>query len=94
MERKKVEEFVPDVEFQSWIEVTMGLTQKCVEWDPDGWHKRTWDFVMKMRNLCPEQRNILGVGRLGILPVTTGQSTKVVPFLKRMTDAAGDNISG
>ncbi len=94
MERRKGEEFVPDVELQSWIEVTMGLAQKCVEWDPNGWHKRTWDFLTKMRNLCPEQRNILGVGGLGILAVTGGQSTKAVPFVKPISDAAGDNISG
>jgi hypothetical protein len=71
----------------------MGLAHKSVEWDPDRWHKRTWDFLIKIRNLCPQQTNILGVGCLCILPVTAGQSTKVVPFLKLITDAAADNIS-
>jgi hypothetical protein len=50
-----------------------------------------WDFLIKIRNLCPQQTNILWVGCLYILPLIAWQSTKVVPFVKLITNA--NNIS-
>jgi hypothetical protein len=88
LERRKPEQFLPDLEFQSLI-----LPHKSVQLDPDCLHKRTWDFLIKIRNLCPQQTNILWVDCLCILPQTAWQSTKAVPFLKLITDAAADNIS-
>jgi hypothetical protein len=52
-----------------------------------------WDFLIKIKKLCPQQTNILWVGYLCILPLTAWQSTKAVPFLKLITGAVADNIS-
>ncbi len=93
LERRKPEQFLPDLEFQSLIQLTMGLPHRSVQLDPDCSHKRMWDFLIKIRNLCPQQTNIPWVGYLCILPLTAWQSTKAVPFLKPITDAAANNIS-
>ncbi len=93
LERRKPEQFLRDLEFQSLIQLTMGLPHKSVQLDPDRSHKRMWDFLIKIRNLCPQQTNIPWVGCLCILPLTAWQSTKAVPFLKLITDAAAENMS-
>jgi hypothetical protein len=49
-------------------------------------------FFIKIRNLCPQQTNIPWVGCLYVLPLIAWQSTKAVPFLKLIIDAAADNI--
>ncbi len=93
LEKRKPEQFLPDLEFQSLIQLTMGLPHKSVQLDPHCSHKRMWGFLIKIRNLCPQRTDIPWVGYLCVLPLTAWQSTIAVPFLKLITDAAADNIS-
>jgi hypothetical protein len=93
LKRRKPEQFLPGLEFQSLIQLTMGLPHKSVQLDPHCSHKRMWDFLIKIRNLCPQQTNIPWVGCLYVLPPTAWRSTTAVPFLKPVTDAAAENMS-
>ncbi len=70
-----------------------GFTTQICTIGPHCSHKRMWDFLIKIRNLCPQQTNIPWVGYLCVLPLTAWQSTTAVPFLKPITDAVAENMS-